>query len=67
MGQQDKALDLVKNYFDLVTKDKKINHFIGEFDGYEFIAKGHAIIHVLNTPAFNRNQKKELVKLIKEM
>jgi len=67
MNLEDKALDLVKNYFDLVTKDKKINHFIGEFDGYEFIAKGNAILHVLNTPAFNRNQKKELVKSIKEI
>jgi hypothetical protein len=64
---KEDAIRLVSDWFTVVIKDKEVKPFIGEFDGYELIAKGHAIIDIVNRGALNKNQKIELVEMIKSL
>ena len=64
---KEDAVRLVSDHFQLVVEGKHVKPLIGEFEGYELIAKGKAIIEVANTPSLNKNQKQELFKIIKEL
>ena len=64
---KEDACKLVSKYFGLAAKGKQINYAMGQFHAYEMIAKGNAMLDVITRPALNKNQKKELIKLIKEL
>ena len=61
------ANHLVSFYFEQIEKKSTRFFRVGIFEGYEYIAKGEAIIQVLATPALNKNQQNELIKIIKEL
>jgi hypothetical protein len=61
------AEHLVSFYYELTEKESTHFFRVGIFEGYEYIAKGKSIIQVLATPALNKNQQKELIKIIKEL
>ena len=61
------TIKLVSKHFDLVVKGRKINYINGEFDAYEMIAKGNAMLDVISRTTLNRIQKKQILKIIKEL
>ena len=64
------AAELVSDHFDYVLelrKTEKSYKIKKDFLGYELMAKGSAIIQVVNTTAYTENQKKEMVKFIQEL
>jgi hypothetical protein len=60
-------IKLVSKHFYLVTKGSRINYNKGEFEAYEMIAKGSAMIDIINRTDLNKNQKKEIVEIIKTL
>lgn len=64
------ACELVSEYFNIELSEikNKIYYKVkNHFDAVEMIAKGRAIIDVQTRPALSDNQKKELIKYIKEL
>jgi len=65
---KEDAARLVSEYFDLILKRYKakgVNYFKGDFDAYELIAKGEALLDVLNRPSLDKSQKRVLIEVIK--
>jgi ribosomal protein L30E len=65
--KDEDAIALVDKYFEIALETKTGKYMVGHFEAYELIAKGNAILDVITRPALNKNQKKEIVKIIKEL
>lgn len=61
------AMDLVSSFFSQITVKEKIRPLSGEFECFEEIAKGFAMLAVVRQDHLNSNKKKILLQNIKKL
>ena len=64
---KEKAFELISICFDDITNGIKINCFTGEFDAYETIAKGHALLYLSKRNDINKYNKEQFALMIKSV
>lgn len=64
---KETALELISACFAEVSKGTEFKPLSGEFESFEMIAKGFAHLSVCRCKTLNKNQKKEMHKLINEL
>ena len=58
---------LVSKHFELLIEKEGSEYQKGQFEAYELISKGYAILDVMTRPALNKFQKEVIVNFIKEL
>jgi hypothetical protein len=66
-ANKETALELVSYFFSNIVHDETINPLTGEFECFELMAKAQSMLYVCRNKSLNKNQKRDLIKYIKEL